>query len=105
METVKPLAREARPKSISILGKQFKIEYKAKIGKSKDIYGETHVHERRIEIRSDQAGDAFEDTLLHEVIHSILGAAGVSELIKDGDLEEAIVIALENGLSQLYRRR
>jgi hypothetical protein len=91
-----------RPTTVSILGKEFKIQYPKKIDDG-HTHGVTMGDSRLIKIASSSDDELFEDTLLHETIHAILYTSGVSEML-DERLEEAIVIAIENGLSQLYSR-
>ena len=91
------------PKEIKVLGRTFEVKYPKKVDKE-DSYGETNGPERVIKIRSTLSTSVTEDTLLHETIHAILYTAGISELL-DEDKEEAIVVALENGLIQLYERK
>lgn len=91
-----------KPTSISILGKSFEIRYTRKIDKD-NSYGECDGPSRVIKIRSDLEGEQLEDTLLHEFLHGILYISGQSESL-DQHQEEALVLALENGLSQIYQR-
>ena len=58
-----------------------------------------------ISLKENETDDQLESTILHEIIHAILYASGNHALINDEDKEESIVLALEYGLHQLYKRR
>lgn len=96
-----------RPSSTEILGQQFKIEHLDHIPAAADegvVYGETDSLKRSIKMKKTDDDDSYESTLLHETIHGILGISGLTELL-EGNMEEALVLALENGLHKLYKRR
>ena len=92
------------PTSTVILGVRFRIEYPVTI--SDKSSGETTAGDRLIKIATSMnvTPDEYERSLLHETIHAILGLSGQDQGIL-GDKEEGLVIALGNGLNQLYRRR
>lgn len=91
-----------KPTDISIMGINFKIIHKKL---PKDHYGETDLNKRQIAISSAITDDdVYEDTLLHEIIHAVLGVTGQSERLEE-NVEESLVVALEHGLSRLYCRR
>lgn len=92
----------ARPTKIDILGIPVRIIQVKKIDKD-DAYGESNFMDRTIKIRAGLPEDLFESTLLHEIVHTILGMTGQSEHLKH-EQEEAIVLALEHGLCQIYGR-
>lgn len=96
------------PDTIPILGIPFEIQY-PKVVKDEDgeeLSGDCDVNHRRLRISTteNETEEQAESTLLHETIHGILGVSGVSALLED-KVEEAIVLALENGLSPLYQRK
>jgi hypothetical protein len=91
-----------KPTAMTICGVPFKVTHPTKMPEHE--VGESHATERTIKIKANQKGEEFELTLLHEVIHSILGVSGIAELL-DEKTEEAIVICLENGLHTHYQRR
>lgn len=102
---------DEKPTSVPINGLRFTILHPTNVDKEKS-YGETKGEERYIKIKKTLEGEVFEATLLHEIIHGILYSSGMSEMLesfedegKEGKLEEAIVVCLENGLSQLYTRK
>jgi len=80
------------PRSISILGREYKIRRKRmKEFALCDDDSET------IWLRSGIKGDVAEQSLLHEIIHGILFRSG-SKFQLDEKQEEAITRALEHGL-------
>ena len=100
-----------KPTSVSVMGLRFDVQHPVNVDKEKS-YGESKGEERCIKIKKSLEGEVFEATLMHEIIHSILYASGMAEILeshddegKEGKLEEAIVVCLENGLSQLYARK
>ena len=82
------------PRSISILGREYRIRRKRmKEFALCDDDAET------IWLRSGIKGEVAEQSLLHEVIHGILFRSGVKFQI-DSKLEESIVRAIEHGIWQ-----
>lgn len=65
--------------------------------------GEADPFNRVIKIKYGLSDDIFESTLLHEILHTILAMTGQSEFLK-GEAEEALVIAIEHGLTSIYGR-
>ena len=92
-----------KPTWINIMGIPFEIKYPKKM--SKDVLGETRGTSREILIKPELQGEVFEATLLHEIVHAVLYVSGIAELFETEKEEEAIVVALEHGLSQLYERK
>ena len=100
------MVRKKRPTAVPILGQSFDIAYKEHLQEDgEDVYGQTDTKEFNIGIdkKSNKDPKTFEATLMHETIHGILGVSGLNELL-DEKLEEAIVVAIENGLKHLYVR-
>ena len=104
-------AKVGSSETIMVLGIPFNIQLVENVDKE-DSYGETEGPERKIKIKHSLNPSVREATTLHEICHAILYTAGVSEILeshdregREGKLEEAVVIALENGLSQLYERK
>lgn len=95
MKTTKPL-------SVSIMGMDFQIRHPKKVDDG-NAHGQTKGDEHQIELCADLKEDAFERVLLHETMHGILYVSGITEIL-DERTEEAVVLALEHGLSQLYTR-
>lgn len=65
-----------------------------------EAFGEFFIAARVIKIKKEQPEEMKWETLLHEVIHAVLGLSGISDTLDSwGDsIEEGIVVALENGL-------
>lgn len=93
----------ALPDHVHVLGIKFVVEQPAKF-KAKNQLGESCNHKRTISVKKGESPDLQESILLHEIIHMILHNSGQAEKL-DPEQEEGIVIALENGLHQLYKRR
>lgn len=87
------------PKSIMLMGHRIKIE----LNDDPDNHGTCDVPMRTIYIRRTDPISLQRETLLHECVHMILGLSGISQLLSD-ELEEAIVIAVETGLSPLIKQ-
>jgi hypothetical protein len=62
-----------------------------------DGCGEVDTTKQNIRIDPDQHGDNLRKTLLHELIHTADRVAGT------GDMTEAQVVAIENGLWAIFR--
>lgn len=63
-------------------------------------WGETDTEARWIKINSTKPKKTHASTFLHEIVHGILGASGLTYLLDD-KLEESICVAVEHGLSSL----
>mgnify|MGYP003146639925 FL=1 len=69
-----------------------------------DEYGETAGFEKLIKINADpKKTKDHHRTLFHEFIHGVFHSTGLAEMMRSqgGDLEEAIVVALEEHLFRL----
>lgn len=88
------------PTYISVLGHTFTIKQVPKL--ADDGHGECNVDERTIKISTAYPLASRQSTLRHEAIHAILGITGLTELLSD-ELEEAIVVAIENALTEELR--
>lgn len=91
---------------IDIMGSRYTITRVAPGSLGDDVH---HVHgmidtdRKRISVDAERV--LAEQIVLHEAIHGIFSECGIGELL-DEKLEEAIVVALENGLWRAgYRRR
>jgi hypothetical protein len=85
------------PTSITILGTTFSIEWDVSLAEGD--WGESHVLERSIKIGNVcNTPQKRADTLLHEIIHCVLGLTGHADRFSSEAEEEALVVALENGL-------
>jgi hypothetical protein len=85
------------------MGVPFTVKHPQSVDKEKS-YGETQGFERLIKIKDSLKGEVYEATLMHEIIHAILHTSGISEMLGE-ELEEAIVVSLEHGLIQIYKRK
>jgi ssRNA-specific RNase YbeY (16S rRNA maturation enzyme) len=91
-----------KPSRVSVLGYEMKIVY-APIGQQPEaLDGNMTFDDRTITIDTKLVGKQLEDTLLHEIIHAILHISGLAFLLDDKS-EEAVVRALEHGLSPLVK--
>jgi hypothetical protein len=94
---------------VDILGIPFDVEYVEKIKDIEDglLSGESDGSRHKISISKseNQTEDHIESTILHEIIHSILYISGQNATLANMAIEEGIVLALENGLHKLYKRR
>jgi Zn-dependent peptidase ImmA (M78 family) len=84
------------PKRVTIFG------YKVKVVLNDDIdnHGACDPAQKIIWIRKSDSLKTQRETLIHEILHMILGIGGVSYMLHD-DLEEAVVRCLEGGLVPL----
>lgn len=64
------------------------------------LQGDTDETTRVIRISTAYPKIRQKSTLVHEILHAILRVSGIKQLIKD-DIEEALVIAIENGLESI----
>lgn len=91
-----------RPKQLKILGRDFTV---------RTVKGLTYGNHKvdglactdSAEITIDEAAD-YESTLLHEVIHCVIRVGGFDKWMSVRR-EESLVLALEQELHRLYRRR
>jgi hypothetical protein len=92
---------------VLVLGVPFTINYKADIKDDRETLAgtcERTKHIINISTRENETQEQLESTLLHEILHGILYVSGHHAVIADEDKEEALVLALENGIGQLYKR-
>ena len=89
-------------KTIKIMGKRIKIE-KTDLLKSDGCLGDFDGDKKLIRIHKDLTGDDEREAILHESLHAILFYSGVAFAIKDDDLEEAVVRALEYNLPDVLK--
>lgn len=90
----------ARPNNLVILGTPYSIEYVDKpsevdLYKRESLWGQIDYWTRTIRIYDN--GNADEDvwhTILHEVLHGITNGLKLTELDKDANHDEMIVLAL-----------
>ena len=89
------------PTRISIMGIPFEVKYLTKVDHQDNHLGETDGAGRVIKIKKGMAEEVTKATLMHEIVHAIIYVTGHTEMLKHKH-EEAIVLAIEHGLSQLY---
>lgn len=94
------------PRRLMICGVPHAVRYADQLkGESKEevVYGYYHAHRHLIEIslKSNDTPEMVWRSLLHEALHAILHVTGQSEGL-GGETEEALVIALENGIAGLF---
>lgn len=94
MPTKKP-TKPQEVQTIEVFGRSYNLEYY-----SKGDFG-CFMPYGKIQIKNDKMKDS---TTLHEVIHAILYESGHSVKLDEKD-EEAMVLALEHGLSHIYELR
>jgi len=86
------------------MGARYKLHYfsNIKTGDGDNIFGDTDKNKKliRIDLKYCKSDSMLTSTLLHEFIHAILGQTGLDNLLTD-EVEEAIVVAIENGLAPL----
>jgi len=90
------------PKSVCILGVQYKVEMREL---EDEGFGYSEGNARIIQINPKHPADTYMATLLHEILHQIFHISGLSNMLdstKEDKFEEAIVVALEHGLSPYF---
>ena len=79
------------------------IEFKIVLKKMKD-YGDMDIDKRTIRIRHGLTEEESFDTLMHEVTHAALAISGLTNILDDENLEEAIVRLTDYVLFPVYKR-
>lgn len=81
---------------VNILGREYRVEFK-KIPDADGVsqYGRNDLNKGIIRVNPKSPN--VDSTLVHEVLHGIFHESGLSHLFTS-DTEEAIVVAVENGL-------
>jgi len=90
------------PKSVCILGVQYKVEMQEL---EDGGFGYSEGNARIIHINPKHDPKTYMPTLLHEIIHQIFHISGISNMldtVKEDKFEEAIVVALEHGLTPYF---
>tara|TARA_Y100000592_G_scaffold74958_1_gene116951 strand:- start:21 stop:344 length:324 start_codon:yes stop_codon:yes gene_type:complete len=81
------------PKKNTVLPDTIKVggvEFKVVLSKIKD-FGDMDIDTKTIRIRVDLKPEEAFDTLMHEIVHAALAVSGLTNILDDGNLEEAIV--------------
>ena len=79
-----------KPKSISIAGVPFKIQYKPI-----NDFGLCDIDKRIITIRQTLTNKETLETILHESLHACLALSGLSYLLNNEDTEEALIRCID----------
>ena len=87
------------PPAIKVGGVEFKI-----VLKKMSDFGDFDVDKKLIRIRQGLSPTAMFDTLMHEVAHAALAISGLSNILDDENLEEAIVRIADYILFPTYQR-
>lgn len=80
-----------KPKTISIAGVPFKIQYKPI-----NDFGLCDVDKKVITIRDSLNNQETLETLLHESLHACLAVSGLSYLLNNEDTEEALIRCIDS---------
>jgi hypothetical protein len=92
------VTRPKLPKTLRIGHLTYTVKADNKRCEEKDIVGESSGNECLIVLRDDFPHDTVSDTLLHEVLHQCLFAAGVVPRGKELDTEERWVRSMTGPL-------
>lgn len=87
--------QQAFPTEITVFGKVVGIEFNRIHGN----YGLCDAEERLITLDTTQTKEQAEDTLVHEIIHAVLGISGIAEILTE-EQNEAITVALTTGIAK-----
>tara|TARA_R110000744_G_C19320230_1_gene557571 strand:+ start:197 stop:508 length:312 start_codon:yes stop_codon:yes gene_type:complete len=79
------------------------IEFKIVIKKMKD-YGDMDIDKKIIRIREGLSKEESFDTMMHEVTHAALAISGLSNILDDPNVEEAIVRVADYILFPVYKK-
>ena len=80
-----------RPKSISIAGVLFKIQYK-----SINDFGLCDIDKKVITIRESLSNQETLETILHESLHACLAVSGLSYLLDSDQVEESLIRCIDH---------
>ncbi len=80
-----------KPKSISIAGVPFKIQYKLI-----EDFGACDIDKKLITIRESLSNQETLETILHESLHACLALSGLSYLLNNEDTEEALIRCIDS---------
>ena len=87
------------PSTIMVGGIEFKIVLK----KIKD-FGEMHMDKKTICVRKGLSPEESFDTMMHEAHHAALSISGLSDILNDDNMEEALVRLADYILFPVYKR-
>jgi hypothetical protein len=87
------------PSTIDVGGIEFKIVFK----KMED-FGDMDIDNKIINIRRGLPLEESFDTLMHEVVHASFAISGLSDILDDANIEEALVRVADYLLFPVYKR-
>ena len=95
-----PKKKTVIPTTIDVGG----IEFKVVLSKIKD-FGDMDIDTKTIRVRSDLKPEEAFDTLMHETVHAALAVSGLTNILDDDNLEEAIVRMTDYLIFPLYKKQ
>ena len=95
-----PRKKTVIPPTIDVGG----IEFKVVLSKIKD-FGDMDIDTKTIRVRADLKPEEAFDTLMHETIHAALAVSGLTNILDDDNLEEAIVRMTDYLIFPLYKKQ
>lgn len=81
------------PKTVQVYHREWKVFLRSGL----DAQGECNTELREIYINPEYPIEEQRATLFHETLHAVLFEGGISKALP-GELEEAVVTCIENGL-------
>ena len=92
------------PKTIKVGGFIWTIQEDEKIATEGSVYGSTHHGKQQIFIDPDISQQKKEQTLLHEIMHTVFWQSGLNFRYRENkDFEEDVVTSLSMGLYQVLK--
>ncbi len=91
------------PKTLNILGFQWKVKLDESVASEGGVYGSTHHGTQVIYLDPTNTEQKMEETLLHEAMHAIFWQTGLGKRYNDVKVEEEIISALATGVYQLLK--
>jgi len=95
-----PKKKTVIPSTIDVGG----IEFKVILSKIKD-FGDMDIDTKTIRVRADLKPEEAFDTLMHETVHAALAVSGLTNILDDDNLEEAIVRMTDYLIFPLYKKQ
>ena len=95
-----PRKKTVIPPTIDVGG----IEFKVVLSKIKD-FGDMDIDTKTIRVRADLKPEEAFDTLMHETVHAALAVSGLTNILDDDNLEEAIVRMTDYLVFPLYKKQ
>jgi len=95
-----PKKKTVIPPTIDVGG----IEFKVVLSKIKD-FGDMDIDTKTIRVRADLKPEEAFDTLMHETVHAALAVSGLTNILDDDNLEEAIVRMTDYLIFPLYKKQ